>query len=152
MTYQGLFYPKIINLMGRNRGVMTKSFLYAIAFILIPLLSHLVNTPWIWVGVGASLAGRYIFGSTISTTLNIILNSVGGPEVQRHRGVVNGFAMSCRGAVLAVSPFIASSIFAWSISSGHSFPLNYYLVFELLTVACLVVCLGTFFISKEEET
>jgi len=151
MFYQGFCYTRIINWIGRIRGVRYGSFGFAVLFMLYPLLSKLIHTSWIWVGVGAALTARYVFGSTTGTTLNIVLNTVGGREVQRHRGVVNGFAMSCRGALLAVSPFIASSIFAWSNSAGHSFPLNYYLEFELLAFACIFVSVGSIFISNEEE-
>lgn len=150
LIFQAFIYPKLIGWLSPLGGVRWGSFFFSFVFLSYPFLAKIVNTPYIWVGLGAVLVGRYVCGSTSGTTLNIILNTVGGPEVQKHRGVVNGFSMSLRGAAMACSPFLASSIFAWSVGNGLSFPLNYFLEFIILAMCALFVCFGSFLIPRNE--
>ena len=45
------------------------------------------------------------------------------------RGAVNGAAEVAGGVGRLIAPSLSSPLFAWSVTNGHGFPLNRYLVF-----------------------
>ena len=45
------------------------------------------------------------------------------------RGAVNGAAEVAGGVGRLIVPSLSSPLFAWSVTNGHGFPLNRYLVF-----------------------
>jgi len=127
LIFQGLIYTPLIKRFSPLGGVRGGSLCFIPVFLAYPLLPHLAySKPLMWVALGFVLAGRYVTGATTGTTLNLILNTVGGPEVQKHRGVVNGFAMSIRGIAMAFAPFTASSFFC--LVSGKWFILSFQLL------------------------
>jgi len=150
--FQAFLYTRVIKKISPLGGIKLGSGILVVVFTLFPWLGKFGGTPWVWPAMAFVLMGRYVGGSLSGSTLNMLLNVVGGPEVQKHRGVVNGFSMSVRGAAMAFSPFLASSVFAWSARNGLSFPLDYHLEFFILSICSFVVLLGTFLIPKSETS
>ncbi|CAM43488.1 conserved hypothetical protein [Leishmania braziliensis MHOM/BR/75/M2904] len=59
-----------------------------------------------------------------------------------HVGSIMGINQACGASVRALIPFVVTPLFAWSITSGNSFPLNHVFIFFLsaLTFASAYVC------------
>ncbi len=75
--------------------------------------------------------------------------------------VGNGLSESAASLTKAVGPVSGGVIFAWSAGNGLSFPLNYYLIFIILSVSAAIGVLLSFKLGKtsnntqaaeEEET
>jgi len=111
------------------------------------MLARLAGTGvLLWFALGAVLFARYVAGSAVGTSLNILVNSVGGETVKKHRGTVNGIAMSVSGIARALAPAVGGSMFAWSNNNGLEFPLNHYFVFEVGAV-CLLFMFALLFLG-----
>jgi len=144
VVFQGLIYPRLTEKVGLLTMIRYGAIGFAIDFICFPLLAKLNGTgAFLWIGLGAVLCGRYIGGSSVGTTLNILVNSVGGDTVRKNRGAVNGIAMSVSGILRALAPVFGSTLFAWSNTSGLSFPFNHYFVFVIMAMVLVII----FFIS-----
>ncbi|CAM9363165.1 unnamed protein product, partial [Laminaria digitata] len=53
-------------------------------------------------------------------------------------GEVNGISATCQALARAVSPILSASLFAYSINSGHGFPINHHLAFGFLGTMRLI--------------
>lgn len=54
-----------------------------------------------------------------------------------YRGSVNGVAQAASSAGRMLGPTVAGAIFAWSMNNDMPFPLNFHLIFIVLTASCL---------------
>lgn len=149
VLFQGLAYPWLTQKIGLIAMTRIGCIGFAIDFISFPLLAHLADKGiWMWLALGTVLFGRYVMGASTGTSLNILVNSVGGDTVKKHRGAVNGIAMSVSGLARAIAPVFGGTVFAWSNSNGLGFPFNHYLVFEIMSVILLFMFLLSFLVSK----
>ncbi|CAN0325834.1 unnamed protein product, partial [Laminaria digitata] len=52
--------------------------------------------------------------------------------VPERRGELNGISTTITSVTKSASPIISASLFAYSINSGHGFPINHHLAFAML--------------------
>jgi len=150
VLFQGILYPRLANRVGLLTLVRFGSLGFVIDYLSFPMLSLLADRGFLlWLALGAVLFGRYITGASVGTSLNILVNTVGGEKVRKHRGVVNGVAMSVSGLARASAPVLGSSLFAWSNTNQLAFPFNHYFVFEVMGSLLVLVFLLSFLISKK---
>lgn len=149
VLFQGFAYPWMTQRFGLLTMIRCGSIGFAIDYIAFPMLARLAGTGvLLWFALGAVLFARYVAGSAVGTSLNILVNSVGGETVKKHRGTVNGIAMSVSGIARALAPAVGGSMFAWSNNNGLEFPLNHYFVFEVGAFCLLFMFALSFLISK----
>ena len=70
----------------------------------------------------------------------LAINNATGAD---RRGELNGISSMISSFTKAVSPIVSGSLFAYSISSDHGFPVNHHLAFALLgSMRFIAACIG----------
>ncbi|CAN0510515.1 unnamed protein product, partial [Laminaria digitata] len=63
--------------------------------------------------------------------------------VPDRRGELNGISTTITSVTASASPIISASLFAYSINSGHGFPINHHLAFAMLgSMRLIAACIG----------
>ncbi|CAG9582634.1 conserved hypothetical protein [Leishmania major strain Friedlin] len=99
-----------------------------VSIMLLPFTSYIKSNYFLIPAVLLCTSVRQFFSSWCYG-LTTMLTAHSAPPT--HVGSIMGISQSCGAFVRAVIPFFVTPIFAWSITSGHSFPLNHVLVFLL---------------------
>eukprot|EP00042_Codosiga_hollandica_P036980 m.287435 g.287435 ORF g.287435 m.287435 type:complete len:644 (-) comp55017_c0_seq7:222-2153(-) len=92
----------------------------------------------LWVGIVILSALNRVFFGTVFISTSLFINNCVPSE---RRGAINGLSMTTTAALRSIAPVFTGSVFAWSISSGHGYPLNSHLAFILLTISFVVAAL-----------
>jgi hypothetical protein len=116
---------------------------FSFSAIFLPIVYHHSNGALIAVFILIATGGKCCAVVAFSSVFLLINDSVGPNE----RGAVNGLSVTLAGLSKAFGPMIGSILFAWSISNGLSFPLNYAFVF-LLNAA---IGIAGFFLPLQQD-
>eukprot|EP00897_Mesotaenium_endlicherianum_P006758 jgi/Mesen1/610/ME000108S10766 len=137
VPFQFFVYPRLVSRCGPLRTLQLG---LALSLLLagFPTLRHISTSGSV---LQAALMGGMMIrsvGSLCSFTSIFILltNSV---RLPRYLGATNGVSQTGAGIMRAIAPTVAGSLYAWSISDAHAFPLNYHFAFLLLGVQLLAI-------------
>jgi len=161
VIYQAFIYFRLAQRFGPLNCLRVSAVILGIGFVLYPLVGVLSKWGYdksegtgfamTWISLGFVIVIRTIAGNTTGTGFQVVLNSQGGERVQRFRGVVNGLTVSLVGLGRSFGPSLGGTIFAWSSTTGHSFPLNYTFIFSLLSILSLVTVSSTWLIPHDMD-
>lgn len=97
----------------------------------IPFVHELAsnNVAATWAALSISWAAiSSVWMMSFTSTFGFVNNSV----LARHRGSANGLSQTMVALGRIVGPILGGNIFAWSVSGGHSWPIDYHFVFHLV--------------------
>ena len=71
------------------------------------------------------------------TAINMIVGNT--VTHSQHLGAVNGMAQTIAMICAAIAPTGGASVFAWSVSGDHTFPLDFHLFWVFFLALCVVL-------------
>jgi hypothetical protein len=86
---------------------------------------------WMWVWLVALISVNKAFVSGSFTTIAILNNNSISSE---WRGRVGGLTMMVASVFKALGPSIGAVIFAWSLTNGYTFPLDFHFAFVAMAL------------------
>ncbi|EFA78366.1 hypothetical protein PPL_09017 [Heterostelium album PN500] len=121
-------------------------------FLLFPTLNYMAPEPeksskthlvifWIVLSIFTfirSFCGQLVF-TPVMTLVNNSANSA-------RKGQANGLGQSLVAFCRTIGPTLASVVVAWSVSSGHPFPINHWFVFIIMSLMMLAPAIYTNFL------
>jgi hypothetical protein len=137
--FNKLYPPSTCFLYGQLIGAF-----FSFSAIFLPIIYHHSKDALIIFFILIATGGKCCAVVAFSSVFLIINDSVGPDE----RGAVNGLSVTLAGLSKAFGPMLGSILFAWSISNGLSFPLNYAFVFLLNTAIGIA---GFFLPLRQQE-
>ena len=135
LTQQFIFAP-LVNRLGTTRLIQIGCVPASIV-LFFPLLELVESKAVLWALMILFFCIRSLGIVFIMPSLNLLVNLAAPPQ---HIGQVNGLNSTIAALSRGCGPFILTSMFAWSLSNGMSFPFNYFfgfIVVELLLVVML---------------
>ncbi|KAG5466862.1 hypothetical protein LSCM1_01039 [Leishmania martiniquensis] len=100
----------------------------SISITLLPFTSYVDLNYFLFPAVVLCTSVRQFFASWCYGLVTMLTAQSAPPA---HVGSIMGINQSCGALVRALIPFAVTPLFAWSITSGHSFPLDHVFVFFL---------------------
>ncbi|XP_064395465.1 uncharacterized protein LOC135342613 isoform X1 [Halichondria panicea] len=94
--------------------------------------------------VTVAIIGRI---TSITATMVLINNS----SLPSTKGMVNGMGQALAAVGRSLGPVVSAPIFAWSETTGLSWPLNFHFMFDLMIISAAVVFALSFFLPKSIE-
>ena len=140
IVLQLFFFAPMANRWGAAR-LIRMGFVPASIVVCFPLLSYVSHRSLLWMLVCLFFAIRSAGIVLIMPSLNLLVNLASPPQ---HIGQVNGMNSTIAALSRGLGPFILTTIFAWSLGEGHSFPFNFWFGFflvEFLLLALLIISL-----------
>ncbi len=131
--YTFVIYPPLAVALGKVKGFRYGLMFSAPFFLGITLLNRVdtsspMHFPLLVICYAMAKAGTALSFSSLA----LVLNSC---AAQDRRASLNGLSMSFGSLSKSFGPFTASILFAWSLNSGLSFPLDYHLVFLIVALS-----------------
>lgn len=77
-------------------------------------------------------------GTLSFTSINVLLNAIS----KNNAGKINGIAFSLAGITKALGPSVGGNVFAWSSTSGLSWPLDFRFVWHIILMSMALALLG----------
>ncbi|KNE54029.1 hypothetical protein AMAG_00029 [Allomyces macrogynus ATCC 38327] len=116
---------------------------YPVAYAMFPMVAMVLGArDWgvyhdavLWTGVLFALGARLVCCVMGFTAVMVMINNSAPTE---YLGRVNGLGQTAAAAVRGIGPALGTTVFAWSLSSGLSFPLDHELIWVLLASVCVV--------------
>lgn len=90
-----------------------------------------------------------VSSATTAFTSNFILINNSVPSEKR--GAMNGLGMTLGSLGKSIGPAVGSVIFAWTLTNGIGFPLDYHFIFYLGGLIAALVSLMTFWLPPSLE-
>ncbi len=136
VAFQGFAYPVLAARWKYIKLFKVCAIYYAVALFLLPYTALLNESPdyilWpAFVGVVA-LAVCARIGAF--TCIFVLLSNSCHKEV---RASVNGVGQAASSFGRMLGPTFAGAVFSWSLNNGRPYPLNYHLLFIILTLCCI---------------
>jgi len=171
LAFQLFCYPKIARTLGCKRTFQVGMSGFAVVCALTPLLAWLPDEGkgqsasgcWsdnvsAWVVLGALVARNgclEMFQLSAFTSVFVLVNN---SCLAKKRGTTNGIGQASAAVCRLVAPPIGGGLFAWSITHGTAWPLNYSLVWYtcscvgLLASAAVRILPDSIETKKEDRT
>lgn len=133
-------YPWLVDRYGLLRVYRMGAYLVAATLILtpsVPLTRHWNNPGLTW---GCLVTLLALYNSACQWVLTCVFTLINNSCYSHQRGTVNGIGQTFAAFGRFLGPYIGSTLFAWTETSAHSWPLNYALTWYL--VAALSVASG----------
>ncbi|KAG5492702.1 hypothetical protein JKF63_01282 [Porcisia hertigi] len=99
-----------------------------VSITVLPLTSYFIRGGCVLPVVVLCTSVCQFFASWCNGLVTMLTAQSAPPQ---HVGSLMGINQSCGSSVRALLPFVVTPLFAWSITSGHSFPLDHVLIFFL---------------------
>ena len=133
MIFQITLYPPLESRFSALGLFQCSLAICTLAHPVLPLLHRLLSDPWLlWILLMLVLGIRSCATGVAFTAAMIMINSSAPPNAL---GSMNGVAQMAVSAVRSFAPPLCGSLFAWSLNSSHSFPIDYNLVFLLISAS-----------------
>jgi hypothetical protein len=151
IVFQTFIYPFAVRKIGVVRAFQIGTFGGTFIFFLYPLTSNFADTGdninWIlWTSLILVIAVKTCCGGfSFSSIFVLVSNCAPGSQA----GAANGLNQSSAALARAVGPAIGGALFAWSNENGLPFPLDYHLVFNMLSLISFVIFLCSLLLSKD---
>lgn len=136
--FQLFLNPIISKALGLLGVFRVGIFVMAICSVLIPQTSAWFSAQsWvIWIPLVLVVLVRASATQLAFTASMRLVNNSARPD---SKGLINGFAQSFASLLRSVGPFIGTSVFAWSLTNGLTWPLDHRFVFYIVAGMTVVV-------------
>jgi len=148
ITYQLFGYTPMAKFFGPLKLFRVAMIAYVPMLLLFPHVSLITSTVPMWIGLLLLMASRYVISISAFTSVFILISNSTEPA---RLGMVNGLGQTLAALARAIGPMLADPLFAWSVSSGNPFPLDYRLIFLIMVVLALMNFALSFLLSRNIE-
>ncbi|KAJ1566578.1 hypothetical protein HK405_009260 [Cladochytrium tenue] len=132
--------------------------IYPVVYLGFPCISTFVvgaeddgaGARWLtWPALLANLMSRHFCNVLGFTSVMIMINNSAD---RNSLGLVNGVGQTSAALVRSIGPALGGTMWAWSLTNGREFPLNYWFVFVFLSGVSCVAAVGSQFLPEALNT